>query len=465
MENKQRFAGLFLFLFVLIAASSCKRKDNVGNGLVPDANRSNFNFTDTLTLLTRTILEDSIVTSELSYNVLGSSDHDVFNLTHATVSAQYFLPRDNFTFGGATKFDSAVLYVSYLAADNTEGNRSFGDISVPQRFSVHELTDNLEASRNYYNNSFINYSAFALGSFNGVCNLTDSIPVVLGSSTTKIPPSLRFKLDNNWAKTKLFNAPASAFSTNSDFLNYFKGLSIVSEGALSGNGGFVYVNLKSVNKFNAPTGAALVVYYNDSLSVSFQVSNNSRRINTYSHIIPSAPPFSIPQTYAHPSNSPNADTCFIQAMGKYKMKITIPYLYELIKKNKNIAINSAELIVKPYTSSLTTDFYAPTSLRLLQPNATTGRNDFIKDIFFSGSTPINPYYGGSYNIAKNEYRFNFTLYLQELLNDYKATGNTDKNRGLFIIIPTDNPIAASHLIMDTRKGSGVKLNIYYTIQN
>ncbi len=467
MENKKKFVGFFIILFFF--AVSCKRKDNVGDGLVPDARSSNIAFTDTLTLLTRTVLEDSIVTSELSYNVLGTSEHGVFDVTHATVSAQYFLPRDNFSFGGATKFDSAVLYVGFLASDNSEGNRSYGDITSPQRFNVHELTGALDATRSYYNNSFINYDALSIASFNGKLNLTDSIPIVLGKSTTKIPPCLRFKLDDTWAKNKLFNAPTTAFSTNADFLNYFKGLAITSESLSTGTGGFVYVNLKTVNKSNASTGAALVVYYNDSQVVSFTVNTSSRRVNTYSHIIPTTPPFSLPQTYANLGNHPNADTGFIQTMGKYKIKIQIPYLYELAQKGKKIAIHRAELVVTPYPNLLTANYYAPSSLRLLQPNATTGRNDFIKDIFYAGSSPLNPYYGGSYNITKNEYRFNFTLYLQELFNDFSGTGNTDKNRGLFLIIPTDNPIAAGQVMIDTRKNvkgdGGIKLNVYYTIQN
>jgi len=460
MENNLKHLSLFIILLIVI--SSCKRKEAIGNGLVPDAVNSNIVYTDTLTLITRTVIEDSIITSELSNNILGTSNNSLFNLSHANVSAQYFLPRDNFSFGGATKFDSAVLYVGFLAADGTEGNRSFGDMSSQQRFTIHELNSVLDPARSYYNTSFIDYNAVTLGAFNGKLNLTDSITIKRGSQTSKIPPCLRFKLDDNWAKAKIFNAPATAFSTNGDFLNYFKGLSIISEGALTGSGGFVYVNLKTLNKFSIPTGSALVVYYNDSLSTSFTVTSSARRVNTYNHSIPTS---SVPQTYAHPANSPNADSCFIQAMGRYKTKIEIPYLFELAKKHNNIAINSAELIVKPYTTNLTADYYAPTSLRLLQPNATDGKNDFIRDILFLGNGPANPFYGGYYNVNTNEYKFNFRLHLQELLNDYKATGSTAKNRGLYLIIPTDNPIAASHVMLDTRKGSGIKVKIYYTIQN
>jgi hypothetical protein len=450
------------FLLGLLFIVSCKRKDNVGKGLVPDANNSSIFYTDSLTLITRTLAEDSLVTSELSYNILGTSNNSIFDQSRANVSAQYSLPRDNFSFGGATKFDSAVLYISFLSPDASEGNRSFGDLNANQRFTIHELTDGLDASRQYYNNSAINYDALSIGSWYGKLNMFDSVPIVVGGSSTKIPPCLHFKLDQTWAKNKLFNAPASAFSTNTDFLNYFKGLSIVSEAALSpGNGGFVYVNLKPNNKFNIPNGAALVVYYNDTQAVSFTVSSKSRRVNTYVHEITQA---SLPRTYAYTGSLSNTDTCFIQAMGRYKMKIEIPYLYDLAKDHE-IAINSAELIIKPYDNLLTPDYYAPTSLRLLQPNDSTGRNDFIKDIFFAGSSPINPYYGGTYNVSANEYRFNFTLHAQQLLNNFKATGSKAKNKGLYVIIPTDNPIAASHVVMDTRKGSGIKVRIYYTIQN
>jgi hypothetical protein len=461
MENKKIL--IWISLFVFLFGVSCKRKDNVGKGLVPDANNSSIFYTDTLTLVTRTIAEDSLVTDGLSSNILGTSYNSIFDQSRANVSAQYFLPRDNFSFGGATKFDSAVLYVGFLAPDGTEGNRSFGDINSPQRFTIHELSDALDPTRLYYNNSNINYNSLSIGSWYGKLNMNDSIPIVLGSSSTKIPPCLHFKLDPTWAMNKLFNAPATAFSTNTDFLNYFKGLSIISEAALnSGSGGFVYVNLKSTNRFGTPIGAALVVYYNDSMSVSFSVTNDARRVNTYVHQITQS---SLPRTYAYVGSLSNTDTCFIQAMGRYKMRIQIPFLDELAKKYNNIAINSAELIVKPYESLLSTDYYAPTSLRLLQPNDSTGRNDFIKDIFYAGTTPINPFYGGTYNSTANEYRFNFTLHAQQLINDFKATGSTAKNRGLYVIIPTDNPIAASHVVLDTRKGSGIKVKIYYTIQN
>src|SRR5207248_1785564 len=140
-----------------------------------------------------------------------------------------------------------------------------------------------------------------------------------------------------------------------------KGLAITSESAFNpGNGGFVYVNPTQTNFLGNPTGAGLVIYYNDSLSVTFPVNRNnngssSRRVNTYYHVTTQT---TVPHTYAYTSSLSNTDTCFIQAMGRYKMMIKIPYLYELAGKH-HIAVNSAELIVKPYTNSISSQYYAP----------------------------------------------------------------------------------------------------------
>ncbi len=452
-----------LVFFVVVTVFSCKRADNVGNGLLPDANNSSVFYTDTLTLLTRTIREDSLVTSELTSNILGTCNDPVFGITRSNVFAQYHLPKVNFSFPTPFKFDSAVLYIGFLAKDKTEGLRSYGDITAPQRFTIHEVTDDIDPARYYYSYSNIGYDAKSIGSFNGVMNMDDSISLTLGSTSGKVVPSLRFKLDKDWVTSKIINAPSSAMVTNADFVKYLKGLAIISEGALSsGQGGFAYVNLTNLNNFNVETGAGLVIYYNDSLAVKFncdKISGASRRVNTYFHDTVQA---SVPRTYM--AYYANPDTCFIQSMGMYKLYIQVPHMFDLARKGR-VAIHNAELILTPYPNGVTPAFYAPLNLRLLQPNSVSYKNDFIKDIYYSGNTPLNPFYGGSYNSTTNTYHFNCTRYLQDLFNQYAAGGKPDINRGLFVIIPTDNPVSAGRLILDTRKQNGIQFKVHYTIQN
>jgi hypothetical protein len=456
------YRKLTFFLLLLTSFLSCKRKDNTGNGLVPDASRAGLFYTDTLTLLTRTVAEDSLITSELTYNILGASNDPVFDQSRANVFLQYLLPRDNFSFSGVTKFDSAVLYLNYMT--DAEGTPYYGSLSLPQRFTVHEMQDGFDPTRMYYSNSFINYNAASIGTYYGPIRLKDSITIKSGSTTRLMGPALAIKLDDNWVKSKLILAPGPSLSSNSAFLNYLKGLAVISESAFNpGEGGFFYVNSTSTDYLGGASGAGLVIYYNDSLSVTLPVNKNgtsaSRRLNTFYH--PVTQP-SVPRTYAYTGSLSNTDTAFIQAMGRYKLWIRIPYLSDLAK-DQNIAVNSAELVLKPYPSGVSATYYAPPKLRLLQPDS-NGRNDFIKDLFYSGNTPLNPYYGGTYNSTTNEYHFNLTMHIQSLLNEYAATGNKSANRGLYVIIPTDNPIAASRLILDTRKGTGIKFKLYYTVQ-
>jgi hypothetical protein len=59
------------------------------------------------------------------------------------------------------------------------------------------------------------------------------------------------------------------------------------------------------------------------------------------------------------------------------------------------------------------------------------------------------YLGGTYNTNKAGYSFNFLNEVQELFKNYAKGQNT--NYGYFVLIPGDNPMSASRMLVDTRK--------------
>ena len=57
-----------------------------------------------------------------------------------------------------------------------------------------------------------------------------------------------------------------------------------------------------------------------------------------------------------------------------------------------------------------------------------------------------------------------TREIQSILNDFNFTG-LESNHGFVVSIPSDNPLEASRLVLDSRKNEGIKLNIKYTVLN
>jgi hypothetical protein len=141
-----------------------------------------------------------------------------------------------------------------------------------------------------------------------------------------------------------------------------------------------------------------------------------------------------------------------------KLFIKIPYLFGIIKnKAKKISVGKAEIFIRPVSGTYNSPFSLPARLLLLQPNPDNNLNAGIIDL-------AEPFYGGSYNSVNNEYKFNITRHIQSLFSDYQLRG-INNNRGLFLITPSDYPIAPSRMQVDTRKGiakAGIEFKLIFT---
>ncbi len=158
------------------------------------------------------------------------------------------------------------------------------------------------------------------------------------------------------------------------------------------------------------------------------------------------------------SSKASFDTTYAQAMGGAKTWIRFPNLFGLVPKNgKKISVGKAELIIRPVAGTYPAAFPLPKRMLVLQPDAITNLNAGIIDL-------LEPFYGGTYDAAKNEYRFNVTRHVQSLFTDYQIKG-VNNNRGLFLSIPTDYPVTPSRIVLDMRKGlkdAGIEFKLIYT---
>ncbi len=137
-------------------------------------------------------------------------------------------------------------------------------------------------------------------------------------------------------------------------------------------------------------------------------------------------------------------------MAGVRTYINFPHLLEL-RNNNNIAIQQANLIVNVAGLSDTSSYPAPFHISLVGIND-EGNNIILTD-YLEGTT----YFGGSYLPNTNQYVFNITHTIQEILL------GTSKISGLRLIVSGDAVLANRAIIQGTDVGADrMRLKIYYT---
>ncbi len=136
---------IFLVLLSAVIICSCSEKNIVGIDLLPDKNGLGTTFTDTVTIISYTVREDSLRTDTLfSQHLLGSYDSPVFGKTYANIYSQVLLPSNNIDLGSSLILDSVVLTLDYAGF--------YGDTAIQHKILVYQLTEDLGVNTEYYSN-------------------------------------------------------------------------------------------------------------------------------------------------------------------------------------------------------------------------------------------------------------------------------------------------------------------------
>ena len=432
---------VFIFICSLFVFTSCKKQsDNLFLANEGTLGFDGYSFTESLDMLTSTVREDSLKSDSLSHNLIGVINDAEFGRYEASSFFQFKLPQVDKVISSQT-LDSVVLFIQY-----TSSIAYYGDLNSELSFKVYELSESMNSTVTHSNQTYT-YNPTPVGSFTGKVKLTDSLQITELGKRVKVSPGISIKLSAAMAQ-KLFNASATDLKSSDNFLQYFKGLAIVPDQTPSiGSGVIAAVNLRGAF-------TKLRIYYNDSLQSDFTVIDNAKRFTQYKVTGQS----NNIKNQKSASSSANFDTTFVQAMTGAKTKIQFPNLFSIItSSSKKISIGKAEIIIRPVAGSFNNFFTLPTRLLLLHPDPTTNLNAGIIDL-------IEPFYGGKYNSITNEYHFNITRHIQSIFTDYQLNGK-NSNNGLFIVAPSDNPIAPSRIVLDTRKhvaNAGIEFKLVYT---
>ncbi len=278
MKNKNPFMwrkGIVLsatFLICLLVVFSCKKKESpIGQNNIDQDQLLLSAGIDTFSLKTYNYIDDSIISDNAAFGLLGSYIDPVFGNVNAEIYTQFRLEGFSPDFGNINSIvvDSFVLALEYIGYYGKEGY---------QNFEVYELGEDLHLDSTYY--SFTtkghknNVNLVAPGK--GTKYLDASNITVINNDT--IDSQLRLQLSTSRAKSMLIDAMSGGtdFSSNENFLTYFKGLHIKTNNMQSsGEGGVFYFNL------NDPA-SKLTIYYQqagEKKTFNFLINSNCADFN------------------------------------------------------------------------------------------------------------------------------------------------------------------------------------------
>lgn len=416
----------FLVFLICVFISACKDPDESGLNVLPPGDALSTILSDTTTIITRTVSDDSLASDELSAQLIGSINDPVFGISNASVYTEVNLEGTP-VFTNQPQADSLVLSLVY--------NSYYGDTTAFQTFNVFRLTEKFYQDSSYYSSRNFAYDPTVRGSLQFQPQPKTS--VVVGTDT--LSPRIRIPLEKSIGDSILALYGSTELSSNADFLNYFKGLYIQPVSLTTMNTGAV-----SIFSF---TSSKLILYFHDSTSTgkSYEFSLSGARINHFEHDRTNS---DVGRQLADSTYSDSLN--YVQAMCGVKTRISFPYLRNYVS-GQRIIINKAELEMQIKPGSGSVQYIPPISILLITRNS-AGTFSFPLDYFEPSG-----YFGGTINSAGNGYTFNITRQLQRYLDGANTSSEFD-------IVISGSGVLATRMIIGSGKNADypMKLKLYYT---
>lgn len=344
-----QYSTAVLLLTVLIMNSSCKENTLIRTDVVPAVDNITVFGTDTLTLWTKSVKEDSIATnayvSGLSvYMGAGNITSDpFFGRTDADFYFQVRQPSDNYTFDN-TKYqvDSAVIILPYsgFAYGDTTTSAGF------QTFEAYRMTEQIYFDTIYYANS-----APRRVEGTPMATATVHLPSLIRSyydSTlvggVKRAPHVRMRLNDALVNDLIGNSGTDRYANTANFLAYFNGIYIK---ATQASNTIPYFLLNGDDNFSK---AGILVYYHtrnssgaitDTLAVSYPFDATASQTKTAFFNRVSRSYAGTPAEALFNSRAITDNTVLIQNLPGAAMDIRIPYAQNL----PLCIVNKAELVI------------------------------------------------------------------------------------------------------------------------
>lgn len=307
-------------------------------------------YTDTLTIRTSTVLADSVRTTSPDNYLTGRYVDPIFGTVTASSFVQFSLEA-RLNLDATAVFDSLVLRTPY--------NYSYGDTTKVQTLSIHRLREQLVPLKSYYNDSKLAYddAPLATKSFSPK-------PYINGNS------NLNIRLPDALGKELFALSGKDVINFNEEFAKVLNGLAIIPGvnntavlGLPAANGDLrlqLWFHTKADTTAQGLPIRAVVKDNRNGVSL-FRLGFNRVTADRSGTPLAGLKPLV-------PLPAGNGPTYVQEALGIFT-KIEIPYL-KLLGKGTNIAINRAELSIKPEQTTSTSITRLNQFMVLLETNST-----------------------------------------------------------------------------------------------
>jgi hypothetical protein len=389
---------LTLFVNVTFMVSSCEEgPTKIGIGLLPGSDNVETEATDTLSVWSYTMYNDSVRSDIPLYSYLGQIYDPYFGTTSAEFVSEIRLKPawDDKPF----TIDSVKLVLKLLEVK--------GKSDVPHTLRLSEIANQIFTDSAYYSNRAVDTTGFGI---------TLVLPVLKPDTINNVVMTLPVEFGNYLTRdtAKLFYS-----NTKADFRSFFKGL---------------YFRITSVSdpmivtiSLQPPTTGEsfvnyFVLYMHDTLDLQkkyyfiLDATNTNASYNRFSHDFNTALPG---KKIEHINDMSFRDTLsYLQYLNGVYTKIVFPGL-ESLKNDSSfdkIAVNKARLTVPLFFDG---DLYkpssVPSSLRLRYTNKSGVKYD-VQDYYVD---ELHSFFDGKVDTTANLYNFNIASFVQAYLDDTK----------------------------------------------
>ncbi len=395
------FIGLFSIVFLL---SQCaKAPGKIGAIIQPEDSKLNVGFSDTSTIYAFSIPDDSVATSGITRSLLGSTMDPVFGRSTAGFYTQLYLQALGHSFGPNPVLDSLILQLTYID--------TYGDTNTTLRVHAYEIMEDMQYDSSYYSDSHLAVGGQDYANYAFQPRPNDSL--VIGNDTVTKVVRINMSDYNPGLGNKLLSADTSITNDLDTFLDFFKGLYLVTEPVSQGG------SILSFELENSKTRLKLY-YKNDtiagdtSLRYDYFVALGSTRFNSYEHDYNNAAPDYKAQVHEGDTLK-GQEKFYTQGLVGTKTIIRTPHIKEWRRKLGDVVVNEAKLVLNGYEAEMEN---APPARLALVKRLPDNTYDVLEDQLTGEN-----YFDGLYNESLNRYEFRITRHIQSLINDTTQADN------------------------------------------
>jgi hypothetical protein len=389
--------SLLFSLLVSLLLISCGEDPNVIGGDLVNEDVFDPNRSDTITVITYSVLQDSLITSNLSDangNYIGSLYDHTFGKTSASLSTAFWLSSTSPTFAEGSVADSVVLSIAY--------NAIYGDKYYTHTFRIYELDEVLNEDSILYST----YRTKHLDEEMASVTFTPSLDTVYVDNE-KVNPYFKTYLDKSFGD-RILSIASTSLSSQDGFVAEFNGLYITPDVVNTpGSGSMLKLLLNDAQTY-------IRIYYHNNITdttliYSLVIDSDTPHLLDYEHFNYEDASYDFKNQVLNGDTALGSDRLFLQTFAGVKVKIQFPYFDEF-KKLDNLTFNNARLYFYPDLDNYL--YGLPSNYDLVRVNS-EGKTVSIED--YSEGTS---YYNGTYSSTTECVYFNIARHLQNAAKGY-----------------------------------------------